>query len=98
MLNPSNRRGTDPYARWCGRGGIARCPPIPIDRASTVLRLSWRHCTTTVSRGVIAAFFSLDHWWEVPFLHRRVRSELLPAKRSVARSTELQCQPEEDSS
>jgi hypothetical protein len=31
-LNPPNRRGTDPYARWCGRGGVARCPPIPIDR------------------------------------------------------------------
>ena len=30
MLNPPNRRGTDPYARWCGRGDIARCPPIPI--------------------------------------------------------------------
>ena len=29
-LNQPNRRGTDPYARWCGRGGIARCPPIPI--------------------------------------------------------------------
>jgi hypothetical protein len=22
--------GTDPYARWCGRGDAARCPPIPI--------------------------------------------------------------------
>jgi hypothetical protein len=20
----------DPHARWCGRGGTARCPPIPI--------------------------------------------------------------------
>ena len=30
VLNPSNRRGTDPYARWCGRGGAARRPPIPI--------------------------------------------------------------------
>ncbi len=30
-LNPPNRRGTDPYARWCGRGSIARCSPIPID-------------------------------------------------------------------
>jgi RNA-directed DNA polymerase len=30
-LNPPNRRGTDPYARWCGRGGAARRPPIPID-------------------------------------------------------------------
>src|SRR5262245_19746891 len=29
-LTRSNRRGTDPYARWCGRGGAARCPPIPI--------------------------------------------------------------------
>ena len=27
-LNPSNR--PDPYARWCGRGGAARLPPIPI--------------------------------------------------------------------
>jgi hypothetical protein len=25
-LTQSNRRGTDPYARWWGRGGIARCP------------------------------------------------------------------------
>jgi hypothetical protein len=33
VLNPPNRRGTDPYARWCGRGGIARCPPIPIDHS-----------------------------------------------------------------
>ena len=29
-LTQSNRRGTDPYARWWGRGDIARCPPIPI--------------------------------------------------------------------
>ena len=30
-LTPSNRRVRDPYARWCGRGGTARCPPIPIN-------------------------------------------------------------------
>src|SRR6266446_10578003 len=30
-LTRSNRRGTDPYARWWGRGGTARCPPIPIN-------------------------------------------------------------------
>ena len=29
-LTQSNRRVRDPYARWCGRGGTARCPPIPI--------------------------------------------------------------------
>ena len=32
-LTRSNRRGTDPYARWCGRGGAARRPPIPINGA-----------------------------------------------------------------
>jgi hypothetical protein len=26
-----SRRGTDPYARWCGRGGVVRRPPIPIE-------------------------------------------------------------------
>src|SRR5262249_44581262 len=30
-LTRSNRRGADPYARWCGRGGAARLPPIPIN-------------------------------------------------------------------
>jgi hypothetical protein len=34
-LNPVDRRGTDPYARWWGRGGIARCPPIPINLHSS---------------------------------------------------------------
>ena len=31
-LTRSNRRVRDPYARWCGRGGVARRPPIPISR------------------------------------------------------------------
>ena len=30
-LTRSNRRGTDPYARWCGRGGAEKHPPIPIN-------------------------------------------------------------------
>src|SRR5207237_3154790 len=34
-LTQSNRRGTDPYARWWGRGGIAGCPPIPINPHAT---------------------------------------------------------------
>ena len=29
-LTLSNRRGTDPYARWCRRGGAVRRPPIRI--------------------------------------------------------------------
>ena len=29
-LTRSNRRGTDPYAWWCGRGDAARRPAIPI--------------------------------------------------------------------
>src|SRR5690242_17322681 len=28
--NPPNRRIRDPYVRWCGRGGVARLPPIPM--------------------------------------------------------------------
>jgi hypothetical protein len=31
LLNPSNRRIRDPYVRWCGRGGVASFPPIPIE-------------------------------------------------------------------
>ena len=33
----SNRRGTDPYARWCGRGGAARLPPVPISAQNGAL-------------------------------------------------------------
>ena len=29
-LNSVEPPCTDPYARWCGRGGAARLPPIPI--------------------------------------------------------------------
>src|ERR1700692_1467803 len=31
---------TDPYARWCGRGGAARLPPIPIDGTFETCRLA----------------------------------------------------------
>jgi len=51
-LNPPNRRGTDPYARWCGRGGIARCPPIPI--GSGLMQTAW---TTWNGCGGLAASF-----------------------------------------
>jgi len=34
-LTRSNRRVRDPYARWWGRGGIVRCPPIPINPISS---------------------------------------------------------------
>jgi hypothetical protein len=37
-LTRSNRRGTDPYARWWGRGGAARLPPIPISARKDALR------------------------------------------------------------
>jgi hypothetical protein len=42
-LTRSNRRGTDPYARWCGRGGVARRSPIPISR-------KYRSLSQTVQR------------------------------------------------
>jgi RNA-directed DNA polymerase len=28
----------DPYARWCGRGGAVRCPPIPINLLHYMIR------------------------------------------------------------
>ena len=33
----SNRHGTDPYAWWWGRGGVARRPPIPIEAAHVIM-------------------------------------------------------------
>src|SRR5207237_6205560 len=49
-LTQSNRRGTDPYARWWGRGGIARCPPIPIVGADQKVAV-----ITGASQGIGAA-------------------------------------------
>jgi hypothetical protein len=28
-FNQPNRRGTDPYARWCGTREVKKLPPIP---------------------------------------------------------------------
>jgi hypothetical protein len=42
---------TDPYARWCGRGGAARLPPIPIIGPS----LHLPQCSIIPALGVIAA-------------------------------------------
>ncbi len=39
-LTRSNHRGTDPYARWCGRDGPARHPPIPINDPKQALPMS----------------------------------------------------------
>src|SRR5205823_7451574 len=43
-LTRSNRRGTDPYARWWGRGGTARCPPIPINPSFATLAADGAPC------------------------------------------------------
>jgi hypothetical protein len=50
-LTRSNRRGTDPYARWCGRGGTARCPPIPINPVN----VDWASSITAFDAGVANA-------------------------------------------
>ena len=39
----SNRRGTDPYARWCGRAGAARPPPIPIAANHALADRYWNY-------------------------------------------------------
>ena len=44
---------------------------------------AWTHCTTTVSGGVIARFFRLIIWWEVPFLQLRVINELSPGGTAI---------------
>jgi hypothetical protein len=58
VLNPPNRRDTDPYARWCGWGGIARWPPISIDRSehrgSSVL--THRPCGSLPAVGITVLF------------------------------------------
>ena len=64
ILAPPHRTAQGPLAgidfTVAARGGIARCPPIPIDRASTVLRfvLEGLH-HDSVPRGYCPAFFRL---------------------------------------
>src|ERR1700676_4124946 len=41
---------TDPYARWCGRGGAARLPPIPI--AATLCVGTFETCRRTLRMSV----------------------------------------------
>src|SRR6267142_7030418 len=43
---------TDPYVRWCGRGGVVRRPPIPILRCQSHMRHPGdlaRGCSGTVA-------------------------------------------------
>jgi hypothetical protein len=56
MLNPPNRHGTDPYAWWCGRGGIARGPPIPIYGVLSVAENRNRQTMPSSRCGVLAPY------------------------------------------
>ena len=38
LAQPLEPPCTDPYARWCGRGGVARLPPIPINGPTQTFR------------------------------------------------------------
>ena len=53
-LNQPNRRGTDPYARWCGRGVAVRLPPVPISAIEPVIAV-------LVERLDLVLLFSLLH-------------------------------------
>ena len=44
-LDHPNRRVRDPYARWCGRRGAVRRPPIPIPEAGD--KPIYRHSRTS---------------------------------------------------
>ena len=54
---------TDPYARWCGRGGAARLPPIPIPLRGnhlteiTAVRAQPRRETRSPLQADLWAFF-----------------------------------------
>jgi hypothetical protein len=61
-LNPPNRRGTDPYARWCGRGGIARCPPIPIDGREHGVTLDQVGATVLPGHGSFRGLLAAATW------------------------------------
>src|SRR5262249_61794398 len=39
----------DPYARWCGRGGVVRRPPIPINDPLLTLNVQSRCDATLLS-------------------------------------------------
>jgi len=72
---------TDPYARWCGRGGAARLPPIPIQRdagqqtgeriaeLATILRLAGGLHT-------ISGRIALEAELHTPAIVQRVRKDL----------------------
>src|SRR5262249_2118550 len=60
----SNRRGTDPYARWCGRGGAVRRPPIPINPSSSEsLSLRPRSAASALARLVQIATAVIVQTW-----------------------------------
>src|SRR5689334_25358215 len=45
LPQPVEPPGADPHAGWCGRGGVARLPPIPIEEGGqTVPKIrAWDH-------------------------------------------------------
>ena len=51
-LNSIEPPCTDPYARWCGRGGAARLPPIPISAPNRALAAE--PSTTPTRRPVVS--------------------------------------------
>ncbi len=60
----SNRRGTDPYARWCGRGGAVRRPPIPIfgqSRLDSIVRFPRLYLRSGLAASHHKQTFKLRH-------------------------------------
>ncbi len=61
--NQPNRRVRDPYARWCGRRGSVRAPPIPIGRRNLPAPPAGGRSSTTNERfansGSIATLHGL---------------------------------------
>src|SRR6516164_4429138 len=54
---------TDPYVRWCGRGGVARLPPIPIKGRSA------RPPGGESKRAAEKCERAMSRWEELKMLH-----------------------------
>src|SRR5262249_38893518 len=76
VLNPPNRRGTDPCAGWCGRGGIARCPPIPIDSGVPAAAQSVMPSIATAAAMTADVISTSADAFDGPQLHPRIYTSL----------------------
>jgi hypothetical protein len=68
---------TDPYARWCGRGGVARLPPIPISGLRDLGNRSPEHlAAATALTEKIEQFMRESETVDIPDLRECEKAQL----------------------